>query len=125
MRLARGSSVLLVLQGSVSGAVDAESCNCELAQHPDDDDGNNWNFADVPVSCHVDVGASLCQDFESISGMCCSANVAVPGDAGRVSSLFLPKLDAIMEWKSATAAKDMALERVHVNEKTTVASQVG
>lgn len=46
-----------------SGAVEGDSRNDELAPCPDDDDGNAWDFADVPVEFHVNVRGSLLRDF--------------------------------------------------------------
>lgn len=45
--------------GSPSGAVGGDSQDDELASYPDDDNGDDWDFSDVPVDSYVDVHASL------------------------------------------------------------------
>lgn len=67
-----------------SDGVSAEWGDNELTSNPDDDDGEEWDFPDMPVSSHLDVCCSLCQDFNAILELFCSANVAVHEDVSSV-----------------------------------------
>lgn len=64
--------------GSASGAISDDPHENEHMPYPDEDDGDDWDFADGPVDPHVEVRASHRQDFDAIHELCQSATVAVP-----------------------------------------------
>lgn len=61
----------------------------ELTTHPVHDEGNDWEFADVPFDSQFYVRASLRRSFEAICKLCCSVNVAVAEDASSFFTLAL------------------------------------
>lgn len=52
--------------GSASAAMGCDLRDDELVTYPDDDHGDDWGFADVPIDYHVDVRASHRGDFDAI-----------------------------------------------------------
>lgn len=56
--------------GSCAGAGGDDSRDEELAPKPDDDDGDDWYFADVPVDSRADGCAGLRRDFDDICELC-------------------------------------------------------
>lgn len=69
---------------SACGAVGCELCEDELAPYFDDDDGNHWDFEDVPVDFLVNVRASPLRDFDAVCESFQSANILVSEDGSRV-----------------------------------------
>lgn len=63
--------------------------NDELAHYPDDDDGDDWDFADVLVDSHVDVRAINLQVPDGIRALCRLANVVLHENARNVFSEFV------------------------------------
>lgn len=55
--------------GWACGVVGGDSRDDELAPYYDDD-GDYWDFGDVPVDFYVDICASLRRDFENIPELC-------------------------------------------------------
>lgn len=96
----------------ISGAVDSDLHDDEIVPYPDDNQGDDWDFADVPVDSHVNVCANHSRYVDAIREVCCSANVAVLADASEVFSLALQNLDAIMKRPSAVASMTVARECV-------------
>lgn len=69
MRLVRGSSFLLVLCALHFRAFGENSTENELASYYEYEDGDDFDFTDVPIGSHVDVRASTRWDF-AIFVMC-------------------------------------------------------
>lgn len=91
--------------GSSSGAMNRATPNGELTPYPDDDDGNQSDFADDPFHSHDDVRARLLPDFTAVHKLCPSASPAKPGDFSGVLTMALQNVDAIPERNSAGASK--------------------
>lgn len=94
----------------------------ELAPYPFDDDGDDWDLADVLVDSLVDLSAIIHLELNLISKLCGSANVIVRGDDIGVFSLALQNLNACSEPKSVEAMRAFSLERVRIDEETAAAS---
>lgn len=68
--------------GSAFGSVSGDLQEDELVPHlGDNDDGNDWEFADVLVDSHFDVRASRCPNLNAVSKLCPSTKVVVLEDA--------------------------------------------
>lgn len=76
--------------GWASRAVGGVSCDDELTPNYDDD-GDDWDFADVPVDLHVAVFDKHLRDFESTREFCCLDSVAASEDV-KGSSLWLCRI---------------------------------
>lgn len=86
----------------------------EVVSHRNNDDGDDWYFADVPVDSHIDVPGSLSRGLEAIRDFCHGANAPVPEGACGVLSLALKNRKSNTERDSAVPTKAMALERVPI-----------
>lgn len=107
-----------VAPSSASDAMGGYSRDDELTFYLDEDDGYNWDFADLPVDPQVVVRVSLRRDFKAIRYLCRLANLAIPENASGVFSLSLQNLNAILKRDSAVAANADAFKRVCVVEKS-------
>lgn len=107
-----------VAQGSASNAMGGDSQNDELTLYPDDDDGDDYEFADLAADSHAEVHASLCRDFDAICEVCSSASIAKAEGASVVFSLALQNLNAGTYRYSAVADKAEALEPLRIVEGT-------
>lgn len=113
-----GTSVL------ASGVLGGDLHEDGLPPYPDDDDGDGWDFADVPFHSHVDVHARLVRGFDTVYKFFHSANVAVPKNASRVLSLAWQSVMAITGRGSVEASNAVALECMRAVEETASASLV-
>lgn len=116
---------LKVAPGSVSDAMCRDSRNEELVPYIDEDDGDDCDFARVPVDPHIDIRASPRQDPNAIRELFHSVDVAVREDASSIFRLVLQTLSDITQGDSAVATKPDALEHVQVVEETAAASLSG
>lgn len=116
-------TIFQFLGACLDGTVEL-SCH-ELTLYPDDDNGEDWDSADVLIDSHVYIHASLWQNLDAIRDLCHLANVAVPEVASCIFGLALQNLKSISVRNIAAAAKDVVLEHVPVLEETAVASLVG
>lgn len=110
---------------SASHSIGGDSHDDELKLYPDDDDGDDWDFDDVPVDSHVDVRASVCRDFDSNPEICRSASLAVLEDASGVFILVLQNINGTTGRHSVMVVKADALECPCVVGETAAMSQAG
>lgn len=82
--------------GSASCATGGRPRDDELILHTNEEKGNDWDFAHVPVDPHVNVCARLCRDFDAIRELCCSINVSIPENTSGVASWALLNLKALL-----------------------------
>lgn len=73
--------------GSASDALAGDLHNDEFMPYSDDEDGDEWDFADAPVDSLADFHASLRQNFYAIRELDSSDNAAVPEEASILFSL--------------------------------------
>lgn len=64
-----------------------ESCGKELAPYPDDNDSDDWDFADMLVEFHVDVRASFAETSMPFASF-----------ADNLTLQYLRKLAASLAW---------------------------
>lgn len=69
--------------GLARGVVGGDLRKDELAPYPDDDDVDDWGFADVPADSHVEVCVSLHWAFNATCELFHFTSVAVPEHASR------------------------------------------
>lgn len=55
-----------------------DSRDKESMFYPDDENRDDWDFADALVDCHVNVRASPRGNVDAVCKLCSSANVTVP-----------------------------------------------
>lgn len=91
--------------GFTSGVIDVASRDDERTSYPEDDNGDSWDIADVPVEFHVAFLVSLRQELKAIRKLCRSTNVAIPESARWVVRLALRVLNTTSEHNSAVSAK--------------------
>lgn len=94
--------------GSAPDAMGSDSGDDELTPHSDNDNDDDWDFADGPVDFHIDALASPPQGFDAIRELRRLAGVAVPEEGSDIFIFALQNLNAIMERDSAVAAKTVA-----------------
>lgn len=99
-----------------------DSRDNELTPHPIEDDGDEWDFAVVPVYSQVDGSAILRRDLDVIRELCCLASLDVPENASSVFSFALQSLNGITERNPAVADKEDGLEHVRIVEETAAVS---
>lgn len=58
------------LPGLAYDVMAGNSCDEELMDYPDEDDGDDWDFADVPADPQVNVRADLRLKFDASSHSC-------------------------------------------------------
>lgn len=69
------------LLGSGSAGLDGDLCKEDLTPYLATDDGDAWDFSNVPTDSHDDICASHCGEFDATSCLCYSRNVALLEDA--------------------------------------------
>lgn len=94
----------------------------KLIPYSDDDNGDEWSLADVPMDSHADIQAMLRRVFDATRHLCYSSNDGAPGDGSGVFSLALQSLNAFTEADSLMVFKPQAWERVRVGVETAAAS---
>lgn len=97
----------------------------EFVPYADDDHGDDWDFVDALVECHIDVRVSLPRDFNTICELCHLVSVSVPEGASEVFSMDWPSLNSMTEHNSEVAAKAMALGCACVDDEKAAESPDG
>lgn len=96
----------------LSGGVSRGSWKNRVPPYSDDNDENDWDFAEVPVNPHVHVRANLCRGLDAIAKLTRLANVETFEDSSSVFRLALHNLNTFAECNSAVAARPVALKRL-------------
>lgn len=90
--------------GSALGVVFVALRENKLASYPDDDDGNYWDFFNVPFDTHVCFRAVFRRDFDAICNIWRLINVAVAKDVTGILYPALQSLNSIAKCGTALAA---------------------
>lgn len=93
----------------------------EFAPYPGDDDGADWDFADVPGSFYIDVYGNPRRDFDDICALCHSVDVALPEDVSGSSSWLCIIHILSQKPDCVGVVKAVALDHLYVFEETAAA----
>lgn len=74
---------------SVSDAMGCDMLDNELTPYPENDNSDDWDFANVPVDPHIDICASLRRHYDGVQELGRSTNAALSENADSVFSLRL------------------------------------
>lgn len=87
------------------GTFGRNSCGVVPARYLENDNADDWDFANVPIYSHVNVRASICQNINVLNEFWRSDYVAVPRNVNRVFSRTLQNLKTVAEPSSVDAAR--------------------